>query len=205
MTAPEWFVEPVRPVHLRGDAQGRSYTPDQCAQAVVRRLAALVTPGSVWEPCVGGGAFVRAARLAWPGAHVTGCDLDPDAPGAALCDDFNLQDARDPLPRRYSVELQRELPTSFDLSITNPPFGKAVGQAVTVSIIAAARQRATVCAQVVPLDYLTQTGLEAHVQECALVAPLLPRPFPHERGMVLLVWDTRHQGPATHDPLRWRS
>jgi hypothetical protein len=141
----------------------------------------------------------------WPGVHVTGTDLDPDAPGRDLCDDFTVQDARHPLPRRYSVPLGRELPTQFELAITNPPFGKAVGQEATVAIIAAGRRCAMVCAMLVPLDYLAQKGLEAHVGQCSLVAPLLPRPFEHERGMVLLVWDTGHAGPTVHDPLRWRS
>lgn len=193
-----WFVAPEPIVHMRCDAQGRSYTPDLCALAVVQRLARMVTPDSVWEPCVGGGAFVRAARAVWPGVVTIGTDIDPDAAGRALCDVFAVQDAK--------LDSSRYPPTSDEIrvTVTNPPFGKAVGQDVTVAIIANARRDAAVCAMVVPLDYLAQAGLEEHVKECALVAPLLPRPFPHERGMVLLVWDSRHEGQTIHDQLRWK-
>lgn len=188
----EWFSSPEPDVHMKGDADGRSYTPDQCARAVIERLAKMVTPETMLEPCVGGGAFVRAARAVWPGVAVAGWDVDPLAPGLDLCDVRGIRDARDQIPRRYW------------LAVTNPPFGKAVGQETTVAIIANARRWSKVCAMVVPLDYLAQAGLEEHVGQCALVAPLLPRPFPHERGMVLLVWDARHEGPTIHEQLRWK-
>ena len=191
-----WFTPPEPEVHLKGDEKGRSYTPDACALAVLRVIAEFITPKTMWEPCVGGGAWVRAARIIWPNVWVAGTDLDPEAPGLKLCDDRAVYDAR---------HIRRLCWPLVDLSVTNPPFGKAVGQEVTVSIVVAARRAATVCAMLVPLDYLTQAGFEAHIDECAMVAPLLPRPFPHERGMALLLWDTRHEGPTIHRKIRWKA
>jgi len=183
--------EPV--VHIADDDKGRSYTPEPCARAIVWRLSTIITPETMWEPCVGGGAFIRCARDAWPGIHVFASDIDPDAPGLLMSGASVVADARRVPPWM-----------PINLAITNPPFGKAVGQDVTVAIIANARNVSDVCAMLVPLDYLTQTGLEPHVRECSLVAPMLPRPFPHERGMVLLVWDKRHTGPCVHEQLRWK-
>ncbi len=189
------LTAPEPAVHLRGDALGRSYTPDPVARAIVQRLSERVgLGGTVLEPCLGGGAFVRACReVLWP-RYVCGVDVDPEAPGRRLVDEFVAQ----------SFGSVVDWAAAFDLSVTNPPFGKAVGQDATLRIMRAARNAATVCAMLVPLDYLTQAGFEADVAECAEVWPVLPRPFPHERGMVVLVWSAVHSGPTLHRPLRWR-
>jgi hypothetical protein len=53
------------PEHRPGDALGRSYTPDRVAAAICERLRVsgrLAVHASVLEPCVGGGAFIRAAE-----------------------------------------------------------------------------------------------------------------------------------------------
>ena len=195
----EWFTHPEPDVHMAGDDKGRSYTPDQCAHAVLVSMGSRMRPPSTMlEPCVGGGAFVRAARKVWgTGLCIVGTDTDPAAPGLKLCTAGVVKDAR------------QAHPPDFDLVITNPPFGKAVGQETTVAIMEAGR-RAThpghgVWAMVVPLDYLAQAGLEHLVRSCTHVRPLLPRPFTQERGMVLLVKDNARSGPCIHEPLRWKA
>ena len=188
-------MPPEPAVHLRGDELGRSYTPDAVALAILQRLAERVPAGaSILEPCVGGGAFIRACRRVLGPRYVCGVDVDPDAPGRAGVDEFVVQ----------SFGSVAWAP-AFDLVVTNPPFGKAVGQDTTLCILRTARAAAEVCAMLVPIDYLTQSGFEADVAECAEVWPVLPRPFVHERGMVVLVWDQGHRGPTWHRPLRWRS
>ena len=191
-----WFTPPEPEVHLKGDEKGRSYTPDACVLAILRVVAEFITPKTMWEPCVGGGAWVRGARLVWPGVWVLGADIDRDAPGLSQCDAHDIFDA---------TSTGEVICGIVEFAGTNPPFGKAVGQEATVAIVASARDAATVCAMLVPLDYLTQSGWEAHIDECALVAPVLPRPFPHERGMVLLLWDKRHKGPTIHRKIRWKA
>lgn len=89
------------------------YTPDALASACVSVLTD-VAPEHVVEPSVGGGAFVRAVRARWPKAFVSGYDLDPEAKGAALCDDF------------YNTSWLTIAPTSKpDLIVGNPPYADA--------------------------------------------------------------------------------
>lgn len=191
------LVEPEADVHLAGDELGRTYTPDAVALAVVLRLTERLSDRcTVLEPCVGGGAFARAARQVLR-AQVHGVDLDATCSGQRECAAFVPGDAREVLASR-GVE-------SYDLVLTNPPFGKDVGQEVTEGIVASARRVGVVTAMLMPLDYQTQAGFEHHVADCAEVWPLLPRPFECERGMCVFVWDTRHEGLTLFRPLRWRS
>lgn len=184
----------VDDVHVPGDALGRSYTPRPVAEAIVRRLRPrfLGSPVRVWEPCVGGGSIAEAMRSLLDVALLVGTDLDPEAPGRRLCDRFEVADARTPRPGE------------FGLSGTNPPFGKAVGQSVTVAIVASLRASAAVAFAILPADTVCQAGFESHVAAASDVWPLLPRPWNHERGMAVLVWDTAHTGPTRFEPLRWR-
>ena len=185
------------PEHRPGDELGRSYTPDHVATAIVERL---VDDGCsfarVVEPCVGGGAFVRAIKRfkAGTASEITGVDLDPGAPGLDLCQRPMVGDAAG-----EALAFRR-----FDLAITNPPFGPDVGQAVTLAIVRNARHVAEQTVMLLPGDYLTQVGWADLVAECAEVWPIVGRVWSHTRGMVVLVWDERHQGPTLFRPLRVR-
>lgn len=103
-----------------GDPLDRHFTPDALAEIIVRELdervyragyAKVGRPRSIVEPSVGGGAFARAARKVWPGAHIIGVDIDPDAEGRAHVDEFVEGD----------WTCCREWP-HVDLSLGNPPF-----------------------------------------------------------------------------------
>jgi hypothetical protein len=91
------------------------YTPDNLALACVRTLVtAIEPPRHVVEPSVGGGAFVRAVRECFPSAHVSGYDLNREATGAAICDDF------------YNTSWMTIAPTvKADLIVGNPPYSEA--------------------------------------------------------------------------------
>lgn len=89
-----------------------AYTPDECAAAIVRYLAREHgLDGVVWEPCAGGGAFVRALERA--SVPVVATELDPVA--AASCGAF-VWDALRGLPGAESK------PRAI---VTNPPFSIA--------------------------------------------------------------------------------
>jgi hypothetical protein len=78
------------------DPLDRYYTPPALADACLRwtwaRVQAEAYPGAdvapqrVAEPCAGAGAFGRAAATLWPGAEVSGCDVDPEADPGFACD-----------------------------------------------------------------------------------------------------------------------
>lgn len=99
------------------------YTPDALALAITRAVShAIETPRLVVEPSVGGGAFVRAARAVWPGVPVLGIDIDPDAPGLALCDEAIVGDW-------LTAPFSRGLAYCDDaLVIGNPPFARETGR-----------------------------------------------------------------------------
>lgn len=180
------------PEHRPGDELGRSYTPDHVAAAIVDRLIEdYGMPRIVLEPCVGGGAFVRPFRGR---AMVIGVDLDPGAPGLALCDEQIVGDAAG----------IGWTPEGLDLALTNPPFGKAVGQRTTLAIANRAIVAATTCALLVPLDYVTQVGWSELVAGCAQVWPIVGRVWSHERGMAVLVWHAGEVGPCVFRPLEVR-
>ena len=75
------------------DARDRHFTPDPLADVIIERLAKHIDPPAVVvEPSVGGGAFARAVRKRWPGAHIVGVDIDPDAEGFAFVDESVVGD-----------------------------------------------------------------------------------------------------------------
>lgn len=96
-----------------GDKLDRRYTPQALADAIVDSLW-LDSPQRILEPSVGGGAFARACQRRWPRAHVSGLDVDPDAPGFAHCTTSGVIDFLD---WRMST---------YDLIVGNPPFGSAL-------------------------------------------------------------------------------
>lgn len=90
------------------------YTPDDVALACVDALAPLVSWGaSICEPSVGGGAFVRALRAWSVGSTIHGVDVDPAAPGLALCDSHTVRDFCDAWP------------LDQDWVVGNPPYKQA--------------------------------------------------------------------------------
>jgi predicted RNA methylase len=200
-TMPQPFAleHPEPEVHVKGDPLGRSYTPDPVALAIMLRLRLFLPQNpTVLEPCVGGGAFVRAAHRALFTRYVVGVDIDPLAPGRHDCHEFVVQD----------FAKVRWTPNAVDLSVTNPPFGRAVGQDVTLAIVQNALDAAGACAVLVPLDYITQVGWAELVALCVEVWPIVGRVWDHERGMVVLVWCRAHyerwgvnRAPTLHIPL----
>lgn len=186
------LTTPEADVHIKGDPLGRSYTPDHVALAIVQRLRTLWPAGttlSVVEPCAGGGAFLRAAVTTGPVSEAMALDVSPDAPALAGPDPRwlrSVHDATTAFPTPFG---------GFDLAVTNPPFGKAVGQKVTLAIVDRMREAAQVAAVLVPLGYLGQQGWAERVKACRAVWPIVGRVWEHEREMVVLVWDRRPGQP----------
>jgi hypothetical protein len=180
-------------VHHKGDLLGRSYTPDVVALQTGRRLVDTVENRAplILEPCVGGGAFARAARWCWPHARITGVDIDERATGFEDCDSGVIGDATAPYPAVLR----------WDLAVTNPPFGRVVTQAVTLAIVRNARAAADVCAMLMPLGYLGQQGWAPLVKDCAAIWPIVGRVWEHERELCVYVWRRHHEGPTVLDIL----
>lgn len=183
------LTTPEADVHIKGDPLGRSYTPDHVALAIVQRLRTLWPAGqplSIVEPCAGGGAFLRAA-LEGPVRGLLARDISITAP--ALAD------------TRWNAEVRDATASvgdgGWDLAVTNPPFGKAVGQRTTLAIVDRMREGARVAAVLVPLGYLGQQGWADRVAFCRHVWPIVGRVWEHEREMVVLVWDRRRDGGVT--------
>jgi hypothetical protein len=110
-------------MRLKNDAY---YTPDDVAARCVATLPQAMW--SVWEPHVGGGAFVRAVRKHDPQATIMGSDIDPGAPGMALVDLQLVGDAMQHAPRVAWI-------------VGNPPYSEAeehVTHAIETSTVGAA-------------------------------------------------------------------
>lgn len=91
-----------------------AYTPDEVVAALLHPAIspALPEPGQqVWEPCAGGGAFVRALR-----AHrdmlIHATEIDPVAAASCGADVADALTHRPPFTRHYEIW-------------TNPPFSAA--------------------------------------------------------------------------------
>lgn len=87
------------------------FTPDSLALRICTELRDLgIKPKRILEPGCGGGAFLRAAAIRWPAAHLTGIDLAPhcEGPGEVLHGD-----------------VFGPMPSDFDLVVGNPPFTHA--------------------------------------------------------------------------------
>lgn len=90
------------------------YTPDDLARVLVGLLP-IANANRVIEPSVGGGAFVRAIREHAPRAMVVGFDVNPDAPGLAICDGAAVGD--------WSTIAETVWPA--DWIVGNPPYTHA--------------------------------------------------------------------------------
>ncbi len=111
------------------DTLDRYYTPLAVAMAGVARIDAHLAatgqpkPDVVVEWHVGRGAWIEAARLAWPNAVFIGVDIDPDADGFRLCDFYIVGDALKPETRR---SLLAGIGSNPHIVLGNPPFSRAV-------------------------------------------------------------------------------
>lgn len=103
------------------DPLGRVYTPQKLADAIAKLLLHRGRPKVALDPAVGSGAFPRGLKAVFPGIHVIGIDIDPDAAGATECDEFICGD-------------WLELSASFrgrediDVAATNPPYTVGTGR-----------------------------------------------------------------------------
>lgn len=190
-----------------GDPLGRRYTPDLLALRICQRLAAAgVSPSVVIEGHVGGGAFVRAARATWPSARIIGVDIDPTAPGLALCDAAHTGSWED-----VAAALLAAHPHA--LVVGNPPFDAPRSgdpDRAQRHLRAAAAPRVPVrIAWVLPLAYLgTQAWHELLTEHptCEPEWPIVGRPWgEHVRETAVYHWCL----PAAPQPSRaigdWRS
>lgn len=182
------------------DPLGRVFTPPAAAEAICRRLEADgVSPLTVTEPSVGGGAFVRAVRRVWPDAMTTGFDIDSQAEGLALVDNPFNQDWL----ARWDWEPD-------DLVVGNPPYvtrGQITAETCARHITLAV-ERGRVAALILPLPYLGQDWFnELHTP--TQVWPLLPRPWDRVREVAVYVWGGERwtipgRGAPVVRPLRWK-
>lgn len=205
-----------------GILDGAHYTPDPCAAACVGDLARALgwRPGTVREPSVGGGAFVRAARSTWPGARVLGVDLYRQAEGFRWC---HLAEIGDYL--RMPGFLGGD---EVDVTIGNPDFGgpderrgRKPGDPAYVGAHHAVRAIHTsrVVGFILPLEWLAVQAVHAALwsqHAPTYMRPLVPRPWDVLRGPMWVVWsdealDVGDEGVANPgdarmlSPLLWRS
>lgn len=186
----DFLRTPEPAVHHAGDPMGRTYTPDHVALACCRALAAMgCDPSRVYEPCVGGGAFVRAAADVWPGIRDYGwidvADLDPEAPGLRMASG---------LGEAWRADATVRPGRGHDLTVTNPPFGEEAGD-VDVRIYAAQWPACDWLALLMPIEHACLQRWAGPMQD-AVIVPLTGRVWSVVRGMALFVW-----GPDSIRPL----
>ena len=83
------------------------YTPGELA---LQRGERVLLSGTVLEPRVGGGAFARAIRAEGP-RHLSGVDVNPEAPGLAMVDQSIIGDF-----------LEVPIVDGVDWVVGNPPY-----------------------------------------------------------------------------------
>lgn len=175
-------------------ALDRYMTPDELARALVHQLHPAMEPRVVLEPHVGGGAWLRAAREAWPSAYLLANDLDPEAPGLELGDEATIRDWSEwsgPVP---------------DLILGNPPF-RVAEQHTRRALEVTGRH----------VVFLVRQGFLASRKRLALwqehqpraVIVLAERPSFTGGGTdsadyCMVWWDKRYQGTPTLHWLSWR-
>lgn len=191
------------------------WTPKACARACLQEAedaARLVMPGwsprRVLEPCVGGGAWVVAARERWPEVLIDRCDLNPSAPGLVL--DHRAGEellTGDFLRHAHPTRSPRHL---YDAVIGNPPykgdplawFDRAIRLAPVVTLVL----RATILGSRERFGWWQENSP-------ARVTVLTPRPLWEGPGArpttdtvdsVLITWVHGHEGPAHMGWRIWR-
>lgn len=92
------------------------YTPLRHALAICRWLATRIpTPRTILEPSVGGGMWVRAARIVWPDAVIDRQDINPDAEGLRA----DLREGEEIVVGDFR---EGDLGKRWDLILGNPPY-----------------------------------------------------------------------------------
>lgn len=197
MTTPTLFGTPIGQAH---DALDRFYTPDALADIIVAGVASRTPdPRVILEPSVGGGAFARACRRRWPGAHIIGVDIDPQAEGFAHVNEAHVGDW---------PTLASDL--RADLVIGNPPFSTQT-KAERLRLrahIAAAREAAPVAALILPWANFCLLDLAPVMRERgpARMDSIEPRPWPaNVRETAVYEWRAdAPAGPVAGFLPRWR-
>lgn len=176
-----------------GDELDRHFTPFPLARVVAARLAELWAlmhvkpePRVIVEPSVGGGSIARAIREMWPGANLTGVDIDDQAEGRQVVDEFVHHDW---------LTLDWTPGYKCDLIAGNTPFSGRTG----VEHAEACLERADVVALILPWECLAG-GREDEYWEPIMHGPrrplfacpaMGPRPWTNSvRQATLFVFDT---------------
>jgi hypothetical protein len=179
-----------------GDELDRCYTPDALAAAIVA-LQHRMDPATILEPHVGGAAFGRAGRKQWPAAHVTGFDLDVNAPGFRFCDAGRWVDFLD-----AAKTVERG---SFDLIIGNPPFS---GDTAIPHVEAALKLDARRVVFILPLAFLAVdrwAWCMDGVNRPDIVRPIRPRPWGDRvREVAVYEWTRNYVDETRMIPLEWK-
>jgi hypothetical protein len=187
MTADQMLIPGVRRFDT-GDALERHYTPVALADAIVRETAEttpefiLEPPDLIVEPNVGAGPFVMAYRKYFPKATIIGIDLDPDAPGLALCDEGLVGDWKE-LAAEWKRVLDRgnvfhswmcQRPCIIG---GNPPFDDSIAH-----VEASLGLRPRMLSYILPLAYWGVQEwtplLRGRPQRPAVMRPIAGRPWP---------------------------
>lgn len=198
-----------------GDELDRCYTPDALAVACVARASIHLEtwPSIVYEPSVGGGAFVRAVRRRWypspnggpfDGPWIEGWDIDSGAAGLGLVDAPHAGSWLTPWPEVGTPKV-----TPADLVIGNPAFSDETAIA-HVERALECRAPTGVVALILPWSFLGGVERWLHLTHGAHrpieVAPIVPRPWPSRvRETALYIWrDIRPDHVSVTTPIRWR-
>ena len=172
-----------------GDELDRHFTPWPLAQIVVEAMhdayvgAFGDAPRIVIEPSVGGGTIARAMREQWPVARLFGVDIDDQAEGRHVVDEFIHHDW-------LTLDLQQEF---AHLAGGNPPFSEDIGVAHVEQCIAVA----PMVALILPWEAFGAGRKDDHWEDLMLGSrrPMLarqvvgPRPWGDSiRQAALYVW-----------------
>ena len=177
------------------------YSPEALALECCKRLAHLIpTPATILEPTAGGGAFVKAARAAWPGAMIEAEDVDPSCEAPCRAAGAHVFLKARPLEENSS--------TQFRLIVGNPPY-QDVEEHVRKAL-ARLRWRAH-AAFLLRLSFLEPTRKRLDLPAWRWALPVAGRArFRADRngsdnvGSVLLVWENGHTGAGEWlAPITW--
>jgi hypothetical protein len=184
-------------------------TPARPALAICEHLARRgVFPSRVIEPSAGAGAFVRAARLVWPAAHVTANEIDRRRRVALLRAGAHVVLFQDwpRLARRLAAAPHDGRPR---LIIGNPPYRFAEEH---VDAALACLQRGERLAFLLRINFLGATKRVEFWNRPGLeeVAPVAPRPSFLGSGSdgteyALFTWLKGYREPARlAPPIVWK-
>lgn len=175
------------------DPLERDMTPAWAAEAAIRALDRVegIRPQTVYEPCCGDGAFVKAARDAWPDAEVFATDVDPDAvvsPNVqAFATSAGVVDVAT-IPKNADIDA--------DLIVTNFPFSRAE------DFIRILRPHTEVLAAILPLSFLASASRAAFweeypVDQLYVFSKRIAFESPTARTATPIPADARRNGRAT--------